>query len=79
MARGEINPINRIVPLTEIENWILDTEKNCRVLKGLSFVNLRYQGNGVDEALRLLVSLRSSDTYGTIGGTVRVSTVSYLN
>ena len=33
MARGEINPINRVVPLTEIEKRIRDLEKNGRVLK----------------------------------------------
>ncbi|MDA8055719.1 MAG: helix-turn-helix domain-containing protein, partial [Thermoplasmatales archaeon] len=54
MARGEINPINRVVPLGEIEKRIRDLEMSCRVLKRLYFVKLRYQGKGVEEAANIV-------------------------
>ena len=54
MARGEINPINRVVPLTEIEKRIKDLEKSGRILKRLYFVKLRYQGKGVEEAAKIV-------------------------
>ncbi len=54
MARGEINPINRVVQLTEIEKRIRDLEKNGRILKRLYFEKLRYQGKGVEEAAKIV-------------------------
>jgi len=54
MARGEINPINRVVQLTEIEKRIRDLEKNGRILKRLYFEKLRYQGKGVEEVAKIV-------------------------
>ncbi|MDA8055112.1 MAG: helix-turn-helix domain-containing protein [Thermoplasmatales archaeon] len=54
MARGEVNPINRIVPLTEIEKRIQDLEKSARILKRLYFVKFRYQGERVEGAAKMV-------------------------
>lgn len=54
MARGEVNPIKRVVPITEIDKRIKDLEKSGRVLKRLYFVKFRYQGNGVEEAAKMV-------------------------
>ena len=53
MARGEVNPINRVVPLGEIEKRISDLEMSGRMLKRLYFVKLLYQGKGVEEAAKI--------------------------
>ncbi|MEM3192716.1 MAG: hypothetical protein QW292_11690 [Candidatus Parvarchaeota archaeon] len=42
MARGEVNPINREIPRSEIEKKIRDLEKSGRILKRLYFVKFRY-------------------------------------
>lgn len=54
MARGEVNPIDKRVPLAEIEKRIKDLEKNGRVLKRLYFVKFRYQGERVEEAANMV-------------------------
>ncbi|MEM0134458.1 MAG: helix-turn-helix domain-containing protein [Thermoplasmatales archaeon] len=54
MARGEVNPIKREIPLAEIEKRIRDLEKSGRILKRLYFVKFRYQGKGVEEAAKMV-------------------------
>ncbi len=43
-----------MVPLSEIEKRIEGLEKNGRVLKRLYFVKFRYQGERVEEAIRMV-------------------------
>lgn len=50
MARGEVNPIRKEIPLLEVEKRIKDLEKNTKVLKRLYFIKFRYQGNRVERA-----------------------------
>ncbi|MEM3846796.1 MAG: hypothetical protein QXU98_13960 [Candidatus Parvarchaeota archaeon] len=54
MARGEVNPINREIPLAEIEKRIRDLEKSGRILKRLYFVKFRYQCKGVEKAAKMV-------------------------
>ncbi|MEM3192634.1 MAG: hypothetical protein QW752_06060 [Thermoplasmata archaeon] len=42
MARVDVNPINREIPLAEIEKRIRDLEKSGRILKRLQYVKFRY-------------------------------------
>ncbi len=50
MAKSEIKPIRKDIPLSEIERRIKALEKSGRVLKRLFFIRYRYQGDSVEEA-----------------------------
>ncbi|MEM3861547.1 hypothetical protein [Metallosphaera sp.] len=42
MARGDVNPANKEIPLAEIEKRIMDLDKRGRILKRLYLVKFRY-------------------------------------
>ncbi|MEM3859590.1 MAG: hypothetical protein QW478_09335 [Candidatus Micrarchaeaceae archaeon] len=54
MARGDVNPANKEIPLAEIEKRIMDLDKRGRILKRLYLVKFRYQCKGVEESAKMV-------------------------
>lgn len=52
MARTEIIPIKRLMPVDELDRYIKRKEKNVKILKRLYYVKYRYSGDSVEKASR---------------------------
>jgi len=52
MAKAEMYPIARLLPVEDLDKRIRSLEKDVRVLKRLYFVRYRYDGLSVEEAAR---------------------------